>query len=98
MFALIRLLVSFPHLVRDLQGLLQTFKTLGGGRKRPSQTNVLLFIPGSTNAEIGASVREDIQGGDRLDQQTRIPISNARDHPSQLDPVGPPGGKGQSTI
>ena len=61
LFALVRLLVTFPHLVRDLQRLLQTFKTLGGGRKRHAQTTVLLFIPVSPYTETNY-VRCDARG------------------------------------
>ena len=59
---------------------------------------MLLFIPAGANAQIGASTREDIQRRDRLDQQAWIPIGHARDHGSQLDPIGSCGGKGQRTV
>src|SRR5579859_6647660 len=98
MFALIWLLVSCPHLVRDLQCLLQTFKALGGWRKRHPQSTVFFFIPGGSDAEISAPVREDIQRGDGFDQQARISIGHAGDHRSKLDAVSPPGGKCQSAI
>src|SRR5215217_7810013 len=77
MLAPIRLDLSRPHLVGDLQGLFQPLEALCGGRKRHAQALGLALVPSRADAEVGAPAREHVEGGDGLQQDARITVVHA---------------------
>src|SRR6185312_16674650 len=83
--AVIGLGLARPHLKRDLDEFFQPLEALFHWRERNAQPTMLLLIPGSADPEIGSPAREHVEGGSRLDQQTRVAIGDARHHGAQAD-------------
>ena len=85
--ALVRAGVAGPHLVGDLQRLLQPLEPLGqrAGTARPAQ--VLALVPGRADAEPGATAGEHVEGGDGLDEDAGMAIGDAGDERAELDPL-----------
>jgi hypothetical protein len=52
---------------------------------------VFTLVPGGADAEHGAPIREGIEGGDNLRQQSGVPVGDTGDEESELDSFGLPG-------
>src|SRR5918998_2649515 len=84
----IRLDLSRPHLVGDLQGFFQPFEALRGGWKRDAQALGLALVPSRADAEVGAPAREHVEGGDGLQQNARITVVHAGNQGAELNLLG----------
>src|SRR5664279_2670408 len=61
--------VAGPHLVGELQCLLETLEAFGRARVGHAKPAVLLLVPRRADPEPSAAARQDIQGRHSLDQQ-----------------------------
>src|SRR5579862_2983415 len=77
-----------PHLLGDLQCLLEQFKARGNGWKRRPQSLRLLFIPCGSDAEIAASPGEHIERGYSFDEDAWIAVDHAGDQGAELHARG----------
>ena len=59
---------------------------------------MLLLVPGRADPEVGAPAGEDVEGGDRLDQQAGVAIGDAGDERPELDPLGARRREGQRAV
>jgi len=83
--ALERALVAGPHPVGQPQRLLQTLEPLRRAGIGDAQAAVLLLVPGRADAEPGPPTREDVEGGHRLDEQSRVTVGHAGDERAEAD-------------
>ena len=79
-------LVTGPHLLRDLQGLLEPLEPLAGRRERHAKAAVLPLVPGRADAQPGAPARQHVERRHRLDEDPRMAVGHAGDQGSQGDP------------
>jgi hypothetical protein len=97
-FAGVRRLVALPHLVGDLQGFLQLLETLGGGGEGYAQAAALLLVPAGADAQRGAAAGQHVQGGDDLEQQSRMPVVHPGDLRAEPDFRGDAGQEGERRV
>jgi hypothetical protein len=76
--ALVRSLVVTPHLQDDLQGFFEPLESLRRRREGEAQPGGLVSIPGRADTEHGPSARQHIEGRNRLGQQARLAVGDAR--------------------
>ena len=59
---------------------------------------MLPLEPAGADAEPGAATGEDVERGDRLDQDAGMVIGDAGDHRAEADAAGDGGGRGQRAV
>src|SRR5271157_376425 len=74
-----------PHLLDDLECLLQSLETLGHLWKGDAQPERLTLVPGRADTQVGAAVGEHIQGRYSFSQYSRVAVDHTGDHRTQLD-------------
>jgi hypothetical protein len=90
-----RRVVVLPHLVRQLQHLLQMLEALLERRVGHPEPHVFLLVPGRTDPEIRTAAGQHVQSGGRLDQHSRMAVGDTGDRRPELDLRGDGRGKGQ---
>ena len=80
-----RPVVVAPHLVHDLQRLLEPLEPLRQRRERHAERQVLALVPGGADAEHGPAAGQHVERGDDLGEQARVPVGDAGDEQLQLD-------------
>src|SRR3979411_1840274 len=79
---------AFPHLQADLEGFLEALEALLDRGKGDAEAATLGFVPGGTNPEPRAPGREDVEGGDRLGEDARLVVNDARHHGASPGSLG----------
>src|SRR6201999_1146167 len=69
--------VVAPHLLADLQCLLEHFEPFAHGRVWDAEGDVLALVPGGADPEHRSATRQHVEGGDVLRQHTGIAIGDA---------------------
>ena len=88
---LVGAVVVAPHLMADLQRLLEALEALGHRGERHAVGEVLPLVPRGPDAELGPALGHDVERGDDVGQEPRVPVGDARHHQAQADPLGAPG-------
>src|SRR6266571_4790090 len=68
---------AIPHLLADLECLLEPLEPLLDGREGDAEAAAFCFIPCGADAEPGATAGEDIEGRDRLRKDARLVVDDA---------------------
>ncbi len=79
------------HRQDDLQRLLQLLEPVGEGAELEAERVVLELEPPGADAELGPTVRDDVERGDDLGQQRRVAVRVAGDEGAQAHVRGLPG-------
>src|SRR5215210_3751362 len=87
-----------PHLVSDLERLLETLESLLRGWKRHAEAQRLALVPARADAEVGASAREHVERGGGLDEEARIAVDDAGHQRAELRPLRHPGQVAQGAV
>ena len=82
----------------DLEGLLQAVHPLLDGREVEAVAGVLVVVPGGADPEDGPSGGDDVEGGDDLGQEGRIPVGDAGHHRPEGGAGGPGGDSGEEAV
>src|SRR5438094_9116722 len=75
---------AFPHLLADLECLLEPLEPLLDWRERNAEAAALRLVPGGADAQPGATAGEDIESGDRLGENARLMVDDARHHGAEF--------------
>src|SRR5207248_9690060 len=87
MLATVRLFAAafaFPHLLADLECLLEPLEPLLDWRERDADATAFCFIPCGADAQPGAPAGEDIESGDCLGENARLVVDHARPHGAEF--------------
>src|SRR5438034_767041 len=79
---------AFPHLLADLECLLEPLEPLLDGRERDAEAAALGFVPCGADAQPGAAAGEDVESGDRLGENARLMVDDARHHGAEFRSLG----------
>src|SRR5207302_7408772 len=79
---------AFPHLLADLECLLEPLESLLDWRERYAEAAAFCFVPGGANAEPGATPGEDVESGNRLGEDARLVVDHAGHHGAELGALG----------
>src|SRR5437762_3419346 len=79
---------AFPHLLADLECLLEPLEPLLDGRERYAEAAALGFVPCGADAQPGAAAGEDVESGDRLGENARLMVDDARHHGAEFRSLG----------
>src|SRR5438067_4927490 len=71
---------AFPHLLADLECLLEPLEPLLDWRERDAEAAALRLVPGRADAQPGAPAGEDVESGDRLGEDARLVVDHAGHH------------------
>src|SRR5215210_8216178 len=74
-----RAYLARPHLVGDLQRLLQALEALAEGRECHAKGKMFALIPARPDPEPGSAAGEHVERRHRLDQNPGMAIGHARD-------------------
>ena len=85
---LVRPVVVAPHLLADLQRLLQPLEPLADRHHRHAQAALLPLVPGRADAQPGPAAGQHVQRGDDLRQQPGMPVHHAGDEHPERHPLG----------
>ena len=77
--------VVAPHLLADLQCLLEHLEPFTQGRVWDAEGDVLAVVPGGADPEHRSATRQHVESGDGLRQHTGIAIGDASDQERQVD-------------
>ena len=80
--------LALPHLVGDLERLLEHLEPLAERREREPEAPRLVLVPGRADPEPGAAAGQDVERRRRLHPQPGQPVVDAADHqpePRALD-------------
>src|SRR6266480_7021290 len=75
---------AFPHLLADLQCLLEPLEPLLDWWERDAEAAALCLVPGGADAQPGAPAGEDVESGDRLGENARLMVDDARHHGAEF--------------
>src|SRR5205823_8411479 len=75
---------AFPHLLADLECLLEPLEPLLDWRERDAEAAAFCFVPGGADAQPGPAAGEDIESGDRFGKDARLVVYDARHHGAEF--------------
>src|SRR5438874_6940159 len=75
---------ALPHLLADLECLLEPLEPLLDWRERDAEAAALGFVPGGADAEPGAAAGEDVERSNRLGEDARLVVDHARHHGAEF--------------
>src|SRR2546427_8184602 len=75
---------AIPHLLADLQSLLEPLEPLLDWWEGDAEAAAFCFVPCGADAEPGATAGEDIESGDRFGEDARLMVDDARHHGAEF--------------